>query len=178
MSKKGSYFIGIVVVLVLIGLISFPATGVAAGSDLANRQGCSLIGGWFGYNVAGDMAEWIVIAQGATNSSGTITLADKYFDATLGGTFPAVGGTDLYGTWERTNGNTFRFAMIGYAVNADHVTLYIAKMSGTITIMDDCNKGYLDLRMDYFASDANPFVDEPFYGFPLPNHDGYRMRID
>lgn len=178
MSKKGSYFIGTAVVLVLIGLLSFPATVVAAGSDLANRQGCSLIGGWFGYNVAGDMAEWIVIAQGATNSSGTITLDDKYFDATLGGAFPVVEGTDLRGTWERTNGNTFRLAMIGYALNADHVTLYIAKMSGTITIIDNCNKEYLDLRIDYFAPDANPFVDEPFYGFDLPYHDGYRMRLD
>jgi hypothetical protein len=51
-------------------------------------------------------------------------------------------------------------------------------MGGTITLIDNCNTEYIEFRMDFFAPDANPFVDDPFYGFPLPDHYGYRLRID
>jgi hypothetical protein len=183
MTKKGSYIVGTTIALMLIGLIAFPAQGLAA-----EDQACSYIGSWYGFNtveteegeiVEGDTLEWMINVQGPSQTSGTNNLEDILFDLTLGGAFSnAVRSTTLRGVWEKTGNRTFAFTMITYAVNATGSTEWIGKMSGTATLIDDCNKEYLDLTMEIFLPGQDPFVDEPYTGFSLPNHYGYRMRVD
>jgi hypothetical protein len=174
MSKKGSYFIGTAVVLVLIGLISFPAIGIAARAT----QGCSAQGSWFGYSAAG-LGEWMATIQGQSQASGTVILESLSFDLTLGGIYPtAVRSTAERGTWESSGPNTFRSAMIAFAVDDNGTTVYIGKIGGTSTFVGDCNTIYIEDTLAVFLPTQNPFADEPLFTIPLQGHYGYRMRID
>lgn len=173
MSKKGSYIVVTAIALMLIGLIAFPTQGLAK-----EDQSCSYIGSWYGYNEAGAL-EWMINVQGPSQTSGTNNLESLLFDLTLGGNFPnAVRSTTLRGVWEKIGDKLFGFTMIGYAVDVNGSTVWIGKMSGTADLSDDCNKMYIDLTMDIFEPGKDPFADEPLFWFPLPNHNGYRMRVD
>lgn len=183
MAKKGSHFIGTAIALMFIGLVAFPAQGLA-GED----QTCSYIGSWYGFNtvetpegeiIEGDTLEWTINVQGPSQTSGTNNLESLLFDLTIGGTFPtAVRSTSLKGVWEKIGSKTFAMTMIGYAVDEDGAPVWIGKMSGTATLVDDCHKEYLDLTMEIFLPGQDPFADEALFGFALPNHYGYRMRVD
>lgn len=171
--KKKSFYIGLVIV-VLFGFLSVPGAATAA-----PPQNCSYIGSWYGF--IGDVVEWTVNVQGQSQSSGTVDLEDIMFDPTLG--LPifedAVRMSSTKGVWERTGGNTFSITGVGYAIDAVGTQVWLGKMSGKVTIVDDCNTESLDLTLEVFAPGQNPFTEEPMYGgFPLPVHEGYRMRVD
>lgn len=173
MAKKGSYIVASAFALMLIGLVSFPDQGIA-NQDPA----CSYIGSWYGVNADGDL-EWMINVQGPSQTSGTNNLESLLFDLTIGGAFPtAVKSTTLRGVWEKTGNRTFAFTMIGYAVDANGATVWIGKMSGTAALIDDCRREYIELTMEIFAPGTDPFADEPLFGFSLPNHYGYKMRVD
>lgn len=183
MFKKVLGIVGASIVLMVLGIISFPMTGIAAVAgtevpELANGggvQGCSFQGSWFGYTPAGN-AEWLITVQGQS-SSGTNNLEDTTVDPTLGGMYPnAVRTTTLRGTWERTGSNTFRYSMVGFAVDKNGATVWIAKLSGTNKLINDCNKEYITSTLEVFLPNQNPFVDEAQLVIPLGDHYGYRMQ--
>jgi hypothetical protein len=69
--------------------------------------------------------------------------------------------------------------MIGQAVDDDGNNVWIGKLSGTSTLMDNCNTEFIEGTLEVFGPDQDPFMDFPQYGgFPVPNHYGYRMRVD
>jgi hypothetical protein len=172
MKKKG-FYIGLVTVF-LFGFLSVPGTAVAAPA-----QNCSYIGSWYGF--IGGVVEWTVNVQGLSQSSGTIDLEDIIFDPTLGLEMfeDAVRMSSIKGVWERTGGNTFSITGIGYAIDPTGAQVWLGKMSGYVTIVDDCNTESLDLTLEVFAPGQDPFAEAAIYGgFPLPVHEGYRMRVD
>jgi len=173
MIKRGIHLVIVAVMAIMLGAIAVPGTVAAA-----EGKGCSIIGSWYGYGPDG-LINWIVNVQGPSQSYGTNNIESLVFDYTMGGAFDAVKGTNLRGVWERTGGNTFSITMIGYAVNAENVPVWLGKMSGNVTLVDDCNEEELTLTMEIFAPDQDPFTDVPAYGGgPLPFHEGYRMRVD
>lgn len=173
MSNKGSYIVGTAIALIFTGLIAFPTQGLAA------EPSCSYIGSWYGYTQDGSTIEWTINVNGQSQASGTNNLDDLVFDPKLGGAFPnAVKMTPLKGVWNKTGDKTFAITMLGYAVDGNGGVQYYSKMSGTVTILDDCNKDYLELTMEFFLPNQNPFGDTAYYAVNLPNHYGYRMRVD
>ena len=179
MFKKSLFIIGTTIVFTVIGLISFPYTEIAYG-----EQGCLFQGSWYGINGVTEELEWTINVHGQSHSSGINNLEDPYFDPTLqlvyGDEFEdAVRLTTLRGTWERSGSNTFRWTMIGQAVDDDGNNVWIGKLSGTSTLMDNCNTEFIEGTLEVFGPDQDPFMDFPQYGgFPVPNHYGYRMRVD
>jgi hypothetical protein len=166
------------ILLVTVSLIALPASGIAAN--------CSYIGAWYGYTPDLDgndtTIEWIINVQGQSQSSGTANIEDILFDTTLNNAFPdADRVTTLRGVWERTGGNTFNITMIGYAIDSIvGAPLWLGKMSGEVTLVDNCNTEELNLTFEFFAPDQDPFSGEPpDYGWiPLQFHNGHRMRVD
>jgi len=176
MCKKESHIVGTAILLMLIGLLSFPATGLA--EDDSTLQGCSQQGSWFGYDADG-LASWVDTIQGQSQLSGTVVLESVSFDLTLGGTFPtAARSTTARGTWKRTGPYTFSNSMIAFVVDENKTPVYIAKFIGTATLIDDCNTSYIEDTFEVFLPTQNPFVDKAQFEIILPGHYGYRMTMD
>ncbi len=141
-------------------------------------KGCSLIGSWYGYYAPPDDVEpkWMSTIEGRTPESGTAVLELIGFDSTLGGLFPtAVGGSLIRGSWKKTGPNTFAITGLGFAVDAQGKDVYIARMTGTDTVSDDCNKVKVNVKLQ--------FLDPQFravYGPPIPQetHFGYRILVE
>ncbi len=175
MIKKSLSVAYVAILLMTVFLISFPASGIAA-----EGKGCSIIGTWYGYNAPPDNTMlWIINVFGKSDSSGVNNLEAPGNDPTFGGLFPtAVRATTLRGVWERTSGNAFNVALIGFSIDNNGHTVGIAKMSGTATVINDCNMERLELTLDFFGPTEDPYTDDPFYGFEVPVHYGYRMLVD
>jgi hypothetical protein len=150
-------------------------------------EGCKLHGSWFGYEPTIGDAYWMSTASGQSASAGTLVLEVPGFDITLTAgdpptaTFPdALKITDLRGTWERIDGNTFAFTVLGIVVDESGVTQYIAKLTGTDTLSDECNTMFIEnTKLQIYLPQADPFADAPLIGpMPYPDHYGFRMKVD
>lgn len=174
MLAKNLFTVITTIVLMLIGLVSFPVTGRAD-----EKQGCLFQGSWYGFNADGKLG-WTANVQGQSTSSGTTNLEQFAFDTTLGGYFPtAVRASTIRGSWERSDGNTFRWTGIGLVVDEDGSAVWIGKISVIDTLMNSCNMEWIEATLEVFSPTQDPFIDEPLYGgFQLPGHYGYRMRVD
>ncbi len=144
-------------------------------------------GSWIGYSTATGDAWWLSTASGQSAAAGTVVLEVPGFDVTLPAgnpstaTFPnAIKGTDLRGTWERIDGNTFTYTVLGMTVSESGATQYISKLSGTETLMDECNTMFLEnTELQIYLPQADPFVDTPLIGpIAFPDHYGFRMKVD
>jgi hypothetical protein len=145
-------------------------------------NGCQYIGSWFGYD-ADENVSWISQAVGPNNSSGTLLLELPGFDMTFGGLFEAADASDLKGVWERTGGNTFRYATMSFATNLDGAAVYAARLTGDLEVIGECDvlhvtNTWLTIYILAPESDPVPVWDrEPDVGpLPFAPHKGYRIK--
>jgi len=157
----------------LLAVAALGATPAAFSADSA----CKLTGAWVGY--IGGYATWVATADGVSNSAGTITIDYPALDPALFGIYPAgVKVGILRGVWERTGGRSFAYTTLAVAVDATGQPVWLGKLAGTETLGPDCNVEMITATFYAYAPDADPFVDDPLYTFPQPDHYGYRMKVD
>jgi hypothetical protein len=172
MFRKTADFVEVAIVLILLGFITFPGTGVAARGNT-----CSFQGAWLDFDTDGQ-AYAIATVQGQSQASGTVVLEVPGVDPTLFGSFPTtVRVSDLRGVWERNSGNYFRWVVIGLGVDENGATVWIGKLIGTSTILDDCNTEYIQTLLEVYLPNQNPFADEAALSIPLDSHYGNRMLL-
>jgi hypothetical protein len=124
--------------------------------------GCKIQGTWINFDENG-IPGWVASSHGQSNSSGTSVL--EYPAFTLGD--PNVfNGTQMRGAWKRTGGRTFDYTMMGYDYNADGYPLYIVKMSGTMTIDEDCDTSAVTATINIFVCDYSPGCPDPYTDTP------------
>lgn len=157
----------------IIFLAAFAAITTAPVAFSADSA-CKLTGSWIGY--LGSSASWTAVADGISQSYGSIVITYPGMDATLFGTFQtAVRISSFQGTWARKGGRNFAYATVAIAVDALGNTLWVGKLTGTETMQPGCNKELVTAKFAAYAPDADPFNDLPFFTMDLPDHYGYRM---
>jgi len=171
----------------IIGVLMLGLTipGVASAGYFG--WGCSLQGTWFGVEAPENtvLTGWVVTVTGKSHFRGTNNLEHALFDATLSVPFEpfqlypdADRLGSLRGVWMRTGFNTFAYTMTGIAVDADGAPVWVGKLSGNITLSDDCKSEEITATLKTFAPLVSPFDGEPEYVLPLPTHYGYRAYLD
>ena len=190
--RKTGFFGGLstLAIAALILMLSVPALASGGLKNQASEgpfEGCKLLGSWLGYSTSTGDAWWMSTASGQNAAGGTLVLEVPGFDVTLPAgsppvpTFPnAIAGTDLRGTWVRTGSNSFAYTVLGIAVDEYGATQYISKLTGTETLIDECNTMFLEnTALQIFLPMMDPFTDSPIIGpIPFPDHYGYRMKVD
>ena len=169
-----------------LALFVFWAASVVAAS--AENDGCKLQGSWISYDANG-VPTWMSSVNGQSNSTGANELEYPAEFPTLptpeGPLFPnAVGMTQLRGAWERTGGNTFKYTFLGYGYGENGVPLWIGRMSGPITLSDDCNSGEFGAKLYvYPCGDVggvwkcpDPYGETPY--IEVPPSTGYRVTVE
>jgi hypothetical protein len=170
-------------VLLGILLLGFTSSGVVLADG--GGKNCSNQGTWFGVAdpTQGDMTltGWIVSVTGMSSNKGLNVIEWPDFDATLGLDFPPFDQahhiSNMRGVWERTGGKTFNYSFTGFAYNDSNERVYIATVSGHVTLVDDCNYEYITAYMEVFAPGDNPFLADPIFFTPLPDHWGQRAPL-
>jgi len=166
---------------VLVAGLMVTGIALAGNAMAADGKGCSLQGTWFGVNNLDDLmpSGWVVTATGQSANEGVNVLEFPTFDVTFNGAFDqAVDGSADRGVWKRTGGNTFAYSFSGLAVDADGNIVYTARISGDITISDDCMSEEITAFVEIFLGGQSLFKDEPYMAFPFPKHYGYRYTLD
>jgi hypothetical protein len=149
----------------------------AAPAAFAADSACKLAGGWLGYY--NGAASWVAVADGVSNSAGTITIDYPALDPTLFGAFPTGARVGIFrGAWERTGGRSFAYTTLAVAVDALGNSLWIGKLAGTETLGPDCNVEKITATFSAYAPNANPFTDVPFAVIPQADHFGYRIKAE
>jgi hypothetical protein len=129
-----------------------------------------------------------VTVTGKSNNKGTNLFEYPVFDPS----FAAFGLNEykpysdavrigsMRGNWKRTGGNTFDYTFMGFAYDKDGMPAYIAKISGQVVLIENCQYQYTTATMDVFMPFMNPFYDEPIFPSPisLGAFYGYRAKVD
>lgn len=170
--KKGIAGFALSAVLVLVA-----AMPVQAG----DKNGCSIAGTWMGFT--GPNSGWVATNDGKTINAGSVTLEVTGFDATLNGWFANAqkGAVIVRGNWKRVGTNVSYIDGVSLAVDTDGNTLYVARLYGFRTIMDDCNTVLIGpLTLALYAPAQNPYAPdaEPFYQMSMPDHFGFRLPAE
>ena len=169
---------------ILAFLVFWMASVVAVS---AASKGCNLQGSWLGFDPLGP--SWTAVVHGQSPSSGTNEFDYPFVLPKFPQFFPpadpeylfpyAVGMTPLRGAWERTGSNTFDYTMIGYGYDEDRIPMWAGKMSGTITLNEDCKSGDFGAVIEIFVCPAcNPFTDDPYTAIEWPTTTGYRVVVE
>jgi hypothetical protein len=166
---------------VLLGflLLGFTVPGIALAGG--GEKGCSNYGTWFGVEGPGDtrLTGWMANIMGKSADEGTNDLEYPNFDVTLDNSFPhAVALSSMRGIWRRTGGKTFDYAFTGYATDEFGAPVYIATVSGVVTLQKDCRYEYITATMDVFLAGMSPFEDDPVVSFELEPLWAYKMAFD
>lgn len=185
--------------LVGILLLGFTIPGVALAGD--GGKGCSNIGTWFGVGPFPPvppqeltpppwpemfLTGWSVTVAGKSSNMGTNIFEYPSFDPTLS-MFPvndpedysgAVRLGNMRGNWTRTGGNTFDYTFMGFAFDESNMPVYIAKVSGQVVLINNCQYQFTTAVMEVFSKYANPFVDPPADVIPLGVFYGYRAKVE
>lgn len=181
-------------------LLGFTIPGVALADG--GGEGCSNIGTWFGvapfppdqmpppsvvippppWDVT-YLTGWVASALGKSNNEGTNIFEYPIFDPTLGIEDPpfslAARLGDMRGNWKRTGGNTFDYTFMGFAFDASNMPVYIAKVSGQVTLLIECQYQHTTAVMEVFLPFMSPFHDSgPIAVIPLGEFYGYRAKVD
>jgi len=189
--------------LLSILLLGFTIPGVALADD--GGKGCSNLGTWFGVSpFIPDPASppvpippppwdvmylsgWSVTVTGTSNNEGTNNFEYPIFnpkispDLALMEPFASAERLgSMRGNWKRTGGNTFDYTFMGFAYNAMNMPAYIAKISGQVVSVENCQYQYTTAVMEVFLPDMNPFHDAPYMDLviPLGEFYGYRAVVD
>ena len=161
--------------LLLTAVFAFPLN--AFGND-----SCQYIGSWFGYN-ADESVSWTSQAVGSNASGGTMMLELTGFDITFDGLFDVTSAGILKGAWERTAGNTFSYAGMSFATDADGDAVYAVRLAGDVQVVGHCDvlrvqHTWMSIYILDPESDPVPvWQREPDVGpLPFPPHNGYRIK--
>jgi hypothetical protein len=163
----------------LVGIIA--AALAMPGLAMAGGKGCQLQGTWFGvdsleYKM---LTGWMVTATGKSADHGTNNLEFPVFDPTLQGMFPdAVSLSSMRGAWYRTSGNTFNYSFMGFGLDAFSMPVYVGKVSGTVTVSENCTFETITADMAIYLPGMSPFEGPPVAVIPLDDHYGYRFTVD
>ncbi len=160
-----------------IVLASFSAAGVATAED--GGKDCSPIGTWLQVNPDTHLlAGFLSTTEGQSRDEGTLTIENPGFGLTLFGLFPdAVKGSSDRGVWKRTGGKTLKYSVIGTTVDSSGAIVWIRKISGTATILDDCKTEKITAVMAVYLPTDNPFEGTPLYEFDLGDLYAYRVTL-
>lgn len=155
--------------------------------------GCRYQGTWFGVMGPEDttLAGWMVTVEGRSSFYGTNNL--EYTAPVLDPRLP-IPGTDAFlfpeavqtstnrGNWMRTGYNRFVYTTTGFGLDASRNPLYVAKVSGNITLSEDCNSDVITTTVEIFpvvnGIIPNPFTAMPTYTLPFPDQYAYRAFVD
>ena len=173
--------------LVGILLLGFGIPGAALAGD--GGKGCSNIGTWFGVVGPGQtqLTGWQVTVTGKSSNEGTNLMEFPTFDPKVSpelAEFEPFKSAErignLRGTWKRTGGNTFDYTFMGFAFDASNMPAYIAKISGQVVLIGDCQYQFTTAVMEVFSPLTSPFDDEPGpdWVIPLGEFYGYRATVD
>ncbi len=86
-----------------------------------------------------------------------------------------AGGSLIRGNWKKTGPNTFAITALGFGVDGAGNVLYSARMTGTDTMSDDCNKVTINVKLQILSP-----TFQPLYGPAVPQdtHYGYRILVE
>jgi hypothetical protein len=158
-------------------LASFGAAGVATAGD--GGKNCSPLGTWLQVNPdTHELAGFLSTSHGQSSNEGTISVENPGFGLTLYGLFPdAVAGSIDRGVWKRSGGKTFKYSLMGTAVDSSGAIVWIRKISGTITMLDDCKNEKITAVMAVYLPTDNPFEGTPLYEFDLGDLYAHRLTL-
>lgn len=163
-------------VLLLTAVLAFPLNALA-------KDSCQYIGSWFGYD-ADENVSWTSQAVGPNASGGTMLLELPGFDITFGGLFDVTNiAGNLKGAWKRTGGNTFNYAGMSFATNADGDAVYAVRLTGEVRVIGHCDVLSVDntwMSIYILDPENDPvpvWAREPDIGpLPFAPHNGYRIK--
>ena len=175
---------GALLCILLLGL-AIPGAAFAGGGG----KGCSNIGTWFGVVAPDDtrLTGWVASALGKSNNEGTNIFEFPTFNPKISPELAAIEPFasaerlgNMRGNWKRTGGNTFDYTFMGFAFDASNVPVYIAKVSGQVTLFNKCQYQYTTAVMEVFLPDMSPFYSEPVFPgqISLGEFYGYRAKVD
>ena len=138
--------------------------------------GCWYQGTWFGVTAEDNpaLSGWMVTVEGRSYWYGTNNLewTNYVFDPRLPQPQPtgeivyafptAVSATTMRGNWMRTGHNTFVYTTTGFALDANRLPLYVAKMYGTVTVSEDCSSDVITATMEVFPVGMDGVIPNPF----------------
>lgn len=157
-------------------IVALLAMVLAASSfaDGGAGKGCKPLGSWLGYDQDG-IAWWMTTGDGQNASHGTLNLevpGSVMF-------FPGADGvTEMRGIWERMDDYVIAWTVVGFAYDANKITLGLARVSGKSTMSTDCNSELIsDVLLEVFTPDADVNTDEPQWTMEFPDHYGYRIKL-
>jgi hypothetical protein len=160
-----------------LALACFATSGVASAGAPGND--CSPIGAWIDADPDTHVLRgWLSTFTGQSSDGGTINLENPGFDLGLSDIFPtAVNGSGDWGVWKRTGGNTFKYRLMGTAVDSSGAIVWVRKISGMITILDDCKTLKITAVMAVYLGTDNPFEGTPLFEIDLGDLSGYRLTV-
>jgi hypothetical protein len=188
---------------ILLGF-TIPSVAFAGGGG----KGCSNLGTWFGVTPflpdpnsppppetppppwdpdPTYLSGWSVTVTGKSNNEGTNLFEYPVFNPKISPDLAVMEPFksaerigSMRGNWKRTGGNTFDYTFMGFAYNALNMPAYIAKISGQVVLIENCQYQYTTALMEVFWPDTNPFDDElePAFMIPLGAFYGYRAKVD
>lgn len=186
-------------------LLGFTIPGIAFAGG--GGKGCSNLGTWFGVTPflpnpteppppmippppwdpdPTYLSGWSVTVTGKSNNEGTNLFEFPIFNpkirpdlAVMEPFKSAERIGSMRGNWKRTGGNTFDYTFMGFAYNASNMPAYIAKISGQVVLIENCQYQYTTAVMEVFEPDMNPFLDQPVYPGPISLGEfyGYRAKV-
>jgi hypothetical protein len=165
------------------GLLTILAACLFGASGMATAAGavkdCSQLGTWLEVKPGThELAGFLATASGQSNNQGTLVVENPGFGSTFGDLFPgAVGGSQDRGVWERTGGRTFSYSLIGTFVDSSGVIVWIRKIYGTITMIDNCKTEKLTAVMAVYQGTDNPFEGTPIFEVDLGALYAYRFTL-
>lgn len=174
-------------VLLGILLLGFTAPGMALAED--DERACSNIGTWFGVVGIGNttLAGWSGTTTGKTDKMGSVSIDFPTFDPSFADV-PELAGVEPFasadyigavrGNWKRIDKNKFEYSFTGLAFDEFGDPVYIAKISGTFDIVENCQYQYITSVMEVFLPFMSPFDSEPIAVLPLGEFYAYRTEVD
>jgi hypothetical protein len=158
-------------------LACFGASGVATAGE--GGKDCSPLGTWLQVNPDTHvLAGFLSTSDGQSSNEGTITVENPGFGLTWFGLFPdAVAGSIDRGVWKRTGGRTFKYSLMGTAVDSSGAIVWIRKISGTITMSDDCKTEKITAVMGVYLPGDDPFDGPPLYEFDFGDLYAHRLTL-
>jgi len=160
-------------------VVAMPGGAFASGQV----KGCDIQGTWFGVNDLENKVPsgWVITNAGKSSDHGVNALEFPTFDATFGGMYAAIYHSANRGVWHRTGGNTFEYSFMsilaGDGVEGPEA-LYYVRVSGDVTLSDDCMAETITAIMDFYPAGMSPFTNDPLWSQRLADHYGYRFTLD
>ena len=174
-------------VLLGILLLGFTVPGIALAGD--DERACSNIGTWFGVVGIGNttLAGWSGTTTGKTDKMGSVSIDFPTFDPSFVDV-PEVPYVEPFvsadyigavrGNWKRIGKNEFEYSFMGLAFDEFGDPVYVAKISGTFEIVENCQYQYITSVMEVFLPSMSPFDMEPIAVIPLGEFYAYRAKVD